>query len=240
MAFRIETIAVAWLSCSLAAAELRYGVRHDHFWGSGRGTLSISEAGLQYREEGRGRHRWNWSWDDVQQLLVAPRRLQVLTYESRRLRLGRDRSHRFELEGAGSFEAVWTLLRRRLDQRLVAALALPEGEHWWSLPARRLRVFGGDHGELVATEAGVVFRSGSADASRTWRWADLDSVSRTGPFQLTLTTYERPQAGYGGLKSFTFQLKRPLDEEAYRRLWLRVNHRHGLQPLLTYERSGKP
>ncbi len=234
MALRTETLAVALLSWSAAAAELRYAVRHDHFWGSGRGTLSISEKGMSYREAKRLKHRWDWGWDEIQQLLVAPRVLRVLTYEDSRLRLGRDRSHRFELAEAGSFEPVWTALRERLDQRLVAALARPEGEPWWSAPAKRLRRFAGDHGELIVTAEGVVFRSAGRDASRTWRWSDLESVSRTGPFQLTFTTYERAAADYGGLKSFTFQLKRPLEEGAYRRLWLRVNQQHGLQPLLTH------
>ncbi|MCS7314793.1 MAG: hypothetical protein RMI94_01520 [Bryobacterales bacterium] len=241
MALRVETLALASLSCWLAAGELRYEVRHDHFPGSGRGTLSISVDGVRYREHGKPAHSRDWSWDDVQQLLVAERTLRLLTYEDSRWRLGRDRSHRYELAGAGSFEAVWTLLKDRLDQRLVAALARPEGELWWSMPAKRLRRLGGDHGELLVTEAGVVFRSRSAEASRTWRWKDLDSVSRTGPFQLIFATYERALADYGGLKSFAFQLKRPLGEEDFRRLWLRVNRRHGLQTYLTtMERSTEP
>lgn len=241
MALRVEAFALAFLSGALATAELRYSVRHKHFLGSGQGTLSISERGMHYREQGRSAHRWDWTWNDVQQLLIAPRTLRVLTYEDNRWQLGRDRSHRFELAGAGSFEEVWTLLKDRLDQRLVAALARHEGDLWWSIPAKRLRRFGGDHGELMVTSAGVVFRSRSLEASRTWRWADLESVSRTGPFQLTFTTYERALAEYGALKSFTFQLKQPLEEEAFRRLWLRVNRHHGLQPLLTYtERSMEP
>lgn len=238
MALGIEALALAFLSWPLAGAELRYEVRHDHFRGSGRGLLSISERGMQYREQGRPAHAWDWSWDDVQQLWIAPRSLRVLTYEDSRWQLGRDRSHRFDLAGAGSFEEAWTFLKDRLDQRLVAALAQPEGDLWWSVPAKRLRRFGGDHGELIVTSAGVVFRSRAGEASRTWRWRDLESVSRTGPFQLTFTTYERALADYGALKSFTFQLKRPLEDEAFRRLRLRVNRHHGLQPLLTFtERS---
>lgn len=231
MAFRVATLACAVLSWPLAA-ELRYQVRHDHFWGSGQGVLSISERGMQYREEGRRAHRWDWSWDDVQQLLLARRTLKVLTYEDNRWQLGRDRSHRFELAGAGSFEELWMLLKDRLDRRLVAALAAPEGELWWTVPVKLMRPFGGDHGELMVTSAGVVFRSRSREGSRTWRWSDLDSVSRTGPFQLTLLTYERALADYGGLRSFTFQLKRELKEESFRRLWLRLNQVQGLRSLL--------
>ncbi|MGB9604501.1 MAG: hypothetical protein ACP5U2_08355 [Bryobacteraceae bacterium] len=190
---------------------------------------------MTYRERGRAAHQWSWRWEDVQQLVIAPRRLRVLTYQDSRWKLGRDREHRFDLEGAGGFEAVWVMLRDRMDQRLVAALAMPQGERWWSAPVKQLRPLGGRQGELIATSSGLVFSTPAPGASRTWRWRDLENLSRTGPFLLEVTTYERPASGYGGLKTFLFQLKRLLEDAAYRRARMHLERHQGLKTFLFLE-----
>jgi hypothetical protein len=43
-------------------------------------------------------------------------------------------------------------------------------------------------------------------------------VSSSGPFQLTITTFE---------KQFDFQLKQPLSEARYNRLWLDIERKNG-------------
>ena len=48
-------------------------------------------------------------------------------------------------------------------------------------------------------------------ASRTWRYQDIENISSSGPFQLTITTFERAKTHYGDLKGFNFELKRPLE-----------------------------
>ncbi len=238
MALRTQALAGACLTLTLQAwAELRFQVRHDHVWKSGQGTIWVREEGLAYQEIGKPAHSRRWVWEDIQQLEVAPRRLRVLTYEDVRWKFGRDREHRFDLIESGSFQELWRLLRNRLDQRLVAALADVEAPAFWEAPAKRLRRFGGDQGKLAANEHGLVFETVAPGASRTWRWQDIESVSRTGPFDLTVTTYERALLDYGSRKSFHFQLKRPLEESQYRELWLRVNQTQGLKLLSIYERG---
>lgn len=61
-----------------------------------------------------------------------------------------------------------------------------------------------------------------AARSRTWRIQDLENVSSSDPFDLTVTTHER---------EFRFQLKQALNEARYQELWLRVNRVRGLQIL---------
>lgn len=236
MAFRTQALALAGLTLALGAAqaELRFRVRHDHLWKSGIGSLDITADGVSYQETDNQKHRWRWTWQDIQQLRIAPRTLRVLTYEDSPWKLGRDREHRFDLIGPGTFDQAWRLLAGRLDQRLVAALADPGMEPLWETPAKHLRRFGGSHGRLIATEKGLLFQTLSPAASRTWRWQDIENLSSTGPFQLTITTYERALLHYGNLKSFTFQLKQPLKESRYRDLWMRINQNHGLKLLTTY------
>jgi hypothetical protein len=75
--------------------------------------------------------------------------------------------------------------------------------------------------------------------SRTWRTKDIDMVSRSGPFDLTITTFELDGSNYAGHKDFHFALKRPLAEAEYDSLWRGVNQSKGLQILNSSIPEGK-
>ena len=85
----------------------------------------------------------------------------------------------------------------------------------------------------------VVFRTAAPGRSRTWRLRDIDTVSSSGPFDLTLTTFERAGANYAARKDFHFQLKRPLAETEYNGLWRKVNQAQGLQILNSSTQTGE-
>jgi hypothetical protein len=55
-------------------------------------------------------------------------------------------------------------------------------------------------------------------------------VSSSGPFDLTITTFER-DGGPADRRDFHFELKRALAEGEYQALWRRVNQAKGLQIL---------
>ena len=77
----------------------------------------------------------------------------------------------------------------------------------------------------------IVYSSEKRDESRTWRYEDIDNISSSGPFQLTVTTFERARTHYGNLKGFNFELKQRLEEEHFNDLWLRLNQSKGLKIL---------
>jgi hypothetical protein len=214
-----------------AEPEFRYKARHDHLRKGGEGLLVVTPAGIAFEEteERKRPHSWKWSWHDIQQLTIAPRRITVLTYQDSRWMLGADRQYRFDLiAGDDDFAGAYEMLKGHLDQRLVAALPAVTEEPLWRLPAKHLLRFGGQHGTLVARRDGLVFQADSGGESRTWRWQDIENVSRTGPFRLTVTTYERSRGHYGNLKGFNFQLKEALPEARYDDLWRRLNAGKGL------------
>ncbi len=240
MALRAQTATLLIASFPLAAAasaqsEFRYPARHDHWRKSCSGTLLITSAGISYRQESgkpkKKPHVREWTFDQIQQLTLAPGRIRVLTYDDVRWKLGADREQEF-LPGAADLRPVWRMLRSRLDQRLVGALDGEEFPVLWQIPVKHLTRFGGTEGLLVAGARTIAWRAVRAGASRTWRFADIDNVSSSGPFQLTLTTFERSRSHYGNRKGFNFQLKQPLSEERYTDLWRRLNRDRGL-PLLT-------
>jgi hypothetical protein len=229
---------------------LRYDVWHGHSRpphlkkAGSTGTLTITGSGISFEEtykDGKGPkhpHAWQWKYDDIQQLTVAPKSLTVLTYNDNQWKLGADREYRFVLVSEKTFEDAYNVLKRRLDQRFVAAITDSPTSMLWEIPAKHSRPLGGDEGVLQVGPDLIVYKSAKTNESRTWRYEDIDNISSSGPFQLTITSFERARMHYGNRKSLEFELKQRLEEPRYNDLWLRLNQSKGLKILNSYRGAG--
>lgn len=253
MAFRIEkrtgTVLAGLLLLApglLAQQEFHYEAWHGHsrpphIKKAGRtGRLTISERGVSFEEsypEGKRPkhpHAWQWEYRDIQQLKVGLKSLTVLTYQDNKWKLGADREYEFDLLSDQTFEAAYRVLKNRLDQRFVAAIAEQPSGVLWEIPVKHLLRFGGDEGVLQVGPEEVAYRSAEKGQSRTWRYQDIENISTSGPFQLTITSFERAKTHYGNLKGFNFELKERLEDARYNDLWLRLNQARGLKILNAY------
>lgn len=244
MAFRAEKRIGAFLgglmlsSALFAQQTFYYQVRK----GDDRGVLTINQTGVSFQETYEGgkapKHpnALHWSYRDIQQLKISAKSLSVMTYKDSKWRLGADRVYEFDLVSGTTFEKLYGFLKTRLDQRLVAELAERPGRILWEIPVKHLRRFGGDEGVLRVGTDTIVYSSDDKDASRTWRFQDIDNICSSGPFQLTITTFEKAKLDYGDRKQFTFQLKQRLEEAGYNDLWLRLNASKGLRILQSYRK----
>jgi hypothetical protein len=145
-----------------------------------------------------------------------------VTYKDRKWLLGVDKRFEFFLPKGKSFEAAYTMLKDKLDRRFVAALADSVPDVLWELPVKLLGTIRGSEGVLQVGPDRIVYKTDRPRQSRTWRYQDLENVSTSDRYQLTLTTYERAWTHYGSLKGFNFQLKQPLDEKRFDMLWKRL------------------
>jgi hypothetical protein len=241
MALRSQKAAcvIAILAPVLAAADVRLDVVHDHYYKGRPGVITIGEKVVAFEEAPKkgkpSEHRWTWSYDDIQQLELAPDRLRIVTYRDHRWKLGADREYEFRPAKGQGFEEAYGILKESLDQRFVAALARAPQDTLWEIPVKHLERFGGSHGVLKVGRNGVTFSTDAKRESRTWRYDDIANISSSGPFQLTVTTYERARLHYGSRKDLNFQLKQPLAEARYNQLWRRLNQAKGLPLLTSYE-----
>ena len=204
------------------------------------GALAIAETGISFEEtykdgkKPKHPHRWRWAYQDIQQLKMSPKSVTVLTYKDNKWRLGADREYEFHLVSDKTFEDVYSFLKGRMDQRFVAEIADSVSAVLWEIPVKHLLRFGGAEGVLQLGADKIVYQSMKKSESRTWRYQDIENVSSSGPFQLTITTFERAKTHYGNLKGFNFELKQPLEEAHYNDLWLRLNQSKGLKVLNSY------
>ncbi len=212
MALGKKTIGLILAGASwLGAAQ--FEVRHEHLRKGCHGVLTIDESGVSFA--GTKKHKWAWKFEELQQLKLAPNEIHVLTYKDSKLRLGADRAYDFR--GAIPAVELYPMLSRKMDQRFVAQLAEPS-EHDFAIPVKHLGRISGTEGTLAFGDDTVVYSTPAKGESRTWRYTDVDSISSSGRFQLTLTTME---------KSFNFQLKEPLAEAKYNELWMAVEKKNG-------------
>ena len=223
MALGKKTIGLI-LACALAASAAQFPMRHRHLRGGCEGTLSVDLSGV--RCTGEKGHAWQWTLDQIRQLELSPERIVVVTYENGRLP-ATERS--YEFDGAAPAAELYAFLKTRMDQRLVAQLAPPPEVTEWSLAVKHVGR-AGSLGTLELTADTVAYRTATKNESRTWRSADIAGISSSGPFQLTVTTFERAPAQYGGRKDFNFELRQPISESKYNELWLRIETKNGRIP----------
>ena len=214
------SLILAW---AMAATAAQFPVRHRHARGGCDGTLEVSAAGVRFA--GPKGHVWQWKLEQIRQLELAPDRVVVVSYENGRLP-GTER--RYEFSGAVPAPELYVLLRDRMDQRLVAELVQP-GSAVWSLPVKHVGR-AGSQGALELAAETIAYRTPAKDEARTWRYTDVAGVSSSGPFQLTITTFERAPAHFGGRKDFNFELQQPISEDKYNELWLLVETKNGRIP----------
>ncbi|HWP84000.1 MAG TPA: hypothetical protein VNN17_02320 [Terriglobia bacterium] len=197
-------------------------VRHDHFLGSCAGTLVLDEHGVRF-ETNRVNDARTWQYEDLREITVeSGRRLKLYTYEDRSYwRLGADRVFEFRWsEESPSPQQIYAWLREHSRSPIGAALIAPEfAPARFDLPVKHLGILKGTPGRLQFADLGVVFRAADERSSRSWRYQDIESIASGGPYDLTLTTYERQRFHYASRRDFNFQLREFLPRDVYDSLW---------------------
>ncbi|MGA2118529.1 MAG: hypothetical protein ABSH56_27710 [Bryobacteraceae bacterium] len=201
------------LASALAACAAEFPVRHAHWRGACAGAMTVDAAGVRF--SGAAGHARAWKLEDIQQLVLAPDFIRVVTYESGRLPLQPYRGYTFT--GRIPAAELAAALAPLMDRRLVLETAQPIGADAWSLPVKQLSRGGDSQGTLEFGAEGVVYRTPARDQSRTWSYPDIQTFSSAGAFELSIITRE---------KDFHFQLKQPIDEARYNQLWLQIEQKN--------------
>jgi hypothetical protein len=203
------------VAAAAVASAAQFPVRHEH-WQHDHcdGVLTVDEKGVSFK--GEKKHAWSWQYRDILQLTLSPDRISVATYK--------DRTYRFT--GKVPAAELYALLKDRLDQRFVAALDGETGVPAWTFAVKHCGRASSE-GILTIGSDAVIYSTPAKDSSRTWRYSDIDNISSSGPFQLTITTFERDRNSLGDRREFDFELKEKITEAAYNAIWLRIQQKTG-------------
>ncbi len=203
------------------AQEFRYSVEHDHLIKSCKGELIINNEGVEYRTENKD-HARKWTYTDIRMIkLDSPKKVEILTYESKRLKLGQDENFAFKVLSGEIGKEVSDFLLARVSRPLATSFVKTEDKAKYEFPVRHRHRLSSCQGTLKVFEDKVIYESGKAANSRYWRLSDIQSFSRTGPYQFSITTFE-PKFG-GPTITFNFDLKEQMDDVVYDYLWEKIN-----------------
>ena len=173
------------------------------------GTLLLDRYGVEFRSAKLNRR---WAYVDIHSFDVSLHELALLTYESRPWHEPGERPFRFTLtdamppETAAQFtDRVAKPVRNGAPIPIVAAVA--------EIPAHHREWAGGSSGTLRFKDDGIDYVTESGRDSRSWRWADIQTLANPNPYEFRVTAFR---------EIVEFDLKRPLSRDVFERLWDRL------------------
>lgn len=211
--------AICWL-CALAGpplvAQQRFelAVEHLHTLRNCRGTLAISPDGVVYRTEHKEDAR-QWRYADIQSIkVIAPRTIEIFTYEDQKRLFERDRIWKFRLLDGDVPPEASALLADKSSRPTVTNVVREEGiQPIFTIPVKHRHLLGGCDGELKIFPDHVVYESADVPKdSRSWPYSALDGFAHYERFYLELVTYEHAQGT--ATRTYDFELKTDLPPEA--------------------------
>lgn len=181
-----------------------------------RGRLSISINGVDFQaEKGSSAH---WRFEEIRTVdLSNPRKLSLITYQNRRWHFPGDHSFAFKLNNPMPPQVAAELVRL-VGKPAIDGDPVRDASGFASIPARHTTRTGGSNGVLRFSDSGIDYLSDKRSDSRSWRWADIETLAHPEPYRFRISGY---------LETFDFELKQPLSQELFDRLWDYV-YAHGL------------
>ena len=171
------------------------------------GTLSVDNQGITLQPDKGSSLRW--SFEELSSVELGPRSLIVKTYEPRGWHAPGTRQIRFRLQ-TNFPPAVAGEIAQRVQRPSRNGDPIEKRESSAALPVHHRATWGGgSNGVLRFHEGGIDYVSPGGADSRSWRWADIETLSSPDPFHLIVFAY---------LETYSFDLKQPLKQTAYDRL----------------------
>jgi hypothetical protein len=203
--------------------SFEFSAEHQHALRNCRGTLSITAEKIEYQTAHKEDSR-SWRYVEIRQLkIVSPTELEITSYEDQRRMLGRDRIFKFKLLDGQISPQISALFMEKTSHP-VASSVMPETAESpkYEIAVKHLHTLGGCEGRLRIYVDRMIYQSADKrETSRYWRWSDIQSISRSDPYQFSLSSFESQFVG--PTKSFNFVLKERMDDALYDYLWEKIN-----------------
>lgn len=192
---------------------------HRHFR-STRGELVIDHNGVEFRPLKEMPLKWSFTdagvtniqsiaIADIKSVRITPEALILISYQNKGWHRPGDREFRFDVETPISAEMAAEMIRR-IGRPSVNSVPDPQGSGYLTLPARHRTATGGSNGVLRLRDDGIDYLDSTGKDSRSWRWADIETLANPDPYQFRVGGY---------VERFDFELKQPLSKETFERLW---------------------
>jgi len=173
--------------------------------GSEKGDLLVGANGIEFRS-GKGQ-TLKLPYLEVQTFHLSPHSLVIETYQNRKKHMPGVERLRFEMTESVSPQVAADLTK---EVQRPSQNAVPDpAAQGIVIPAHHRSLAGGTNGILRFRDGGIDYVTGAPDDSRSWRWADLQTLSSPDPYHLL---------AFGYRDTYSFDLKELLPQSLYYRL----------------------
>ncbi len=216
------TLAVFFGTVPARAQNFEYAVKHRHILKDCRGTLKITDDGVEYRTDHAKDNR-KWKFADIRTLEVkSPTEISVVTYEDQKRWAGKDKVFEFTLLDKKATPELTTFLLNHVKRPMELAVIPEEAEKpAFELPVKHLGTIKGSRGVLRIYADKVTYQSMTGGDSRYWRLEDIERFSQPDRFRFQIVGYT-PKAG-GPTEAYNFELIEDLPAGLYDYLWVRLH-----------------
>ena len=176
--------------------------------GSEKVELSIGASGIDFQVSNHSVQKW--AYQDIQTFRLSVNGLVIKTYQNRRRHMPGVVRYRFDLELAFPPDIAAEVAEevKRPSQNTVPDTAM-QRIGCTAIPAHHNKLTGGTNGVLRFCSEGIDYVSSTLKDSRTWRWADLQTLSDPDPYHLLV---------FGYRDTYNFDLKEALPVSLFYRL----------------------
>ena len=173
------------------------------------GTLLLDDSGVEFRS---AKLNQRWSYTDIHSFDLSLRDLTLLSYQNRPWHQPGERPFHFTLADPMPPE-VAAQLTARVGKPVRNGDPVPGAAAVAEVPAHRRAWSGGSNGTLRVKDDGIDYVTEDGRDSRSWRWADIQTLANPNPYELRLTAYR---------EIAEFDLKQPLDRAVFEQMWDRL------------------
>jgi hypothetical protein len=173
-----------------------------HLLGGEKGSLTIGAKGIKFWPS-KG-PSMEWAFQDVQTFRLSAHSLTIETYRNRKRHLPGIERYRFDLGQAVPPSIAAELARevQRPSQNVVPYSSL----QGIVVAAHHKTLTGGTNGVLRLSDDGIAYVTSSGADSRSWRWADLQTVSNPDPWHFFV---------FGYRDTYEFDLKGKISRQTF-------------------------
>ncbi len=174
-------------------------------WTKAHGTLVINQKGVEFHSSGG--HDQRWTFEDIHTAFLAPHRLELDTYVNRSWHRPGTQHYKFDLTKALPPE-VAAAVAAHIGRPVQNADPDASAPAIATIPVRHRTLTRGTNGVLRFRSGGIDYITNSKDDSRSWRWADLKTLSNPDLYHLYV---------FGYRDAYTFDLKTPISRSLLNR-----------------------
>ena len=170
------------------------------------GTLLIDDAGVEFQSP---KFHERWAYLDIRSFDLSSKELTLKSYQRRPWHEPGEHNFRFTWSEPMPPQ-IATLLTERVGKPVRNGVPPATAAVLSEIPAHHRTWSGGSNGTLRFKDTGVDYVTEDSRDSRTWRWADIQTIANPNPYELRITGYR---------EIVEFALKQPISRALFEMMW---------------------